>query len=359
MNSTPFKALRHNLLKTGLIYTSLTVAISAIFLITAISSGIIGMYSSMLKTEGDIIVTEKGIADTFFSEVNPDLTHEISLLPEVESASALIFGASPVETIPIAGIYGVSDNRFSVYELTQGEYPKQGQVLLGHTLAETLEYPESVKISEISFAVSGVFQSGIGFEDGGVVMPIEDAGEIFHKTASILLIRVAIDTNSDELLRQINALDSEIEASTTDAFVENYNQFKIVSTSGRAISAIAFLMGLLGIGSMMSMVVNDRRAEFGIMRAIGISKATILQKLFTEALILTLASFTSAWVISEAVLYSLKNAEKLQGYINGTITTEVLCFALFSAIGMALLGSLLPALHASRTDPILLIQKGT
>jgi len=357
--STPLKALRHNLLKTGLIYTSLTVAIAAIFLITAISSGIIGMYSSMLKTDGDIIVTERGIADTFFSEVEPGLTDLIGAIPGVQSASALIYGASPVETIPIAGIYGVSENRFSVYELTQGRAPKSRQVLLGHTIAEALEFPERVKISDVYFDVSGVFQSGIGFEDGGIVMPLEDASEIFHKTASILLISVAIDADTESILRQINALDPNIEASTTDSFIEEYNQFKIVSTSGRAISTIAFLMGLLGIGSMMSMVVNDRRAEFGIMRAIGISKATIIQKLFTEALLLTLASFASAWALSEGVLYSLKNAEKLQGYINGTITQEVMLFAFFAAVGMALLGSLLPALHASRTDPILLIQKGT
>lgn len=358
MTPTPFKALRHNLLKTGLIYTSLTVAISAIFLITAISSGIIGMYSSMLQTNGDIIVTEKGIADTFFSEVDPTLMKSISKLDGVRSASALIYGASPVDSIPITGIYGVSQNRFPVYQLTQGQYPKSGQVLLGHTIAETLEHPESVKISDTSFIVSGIFESGIGFEDGGVVMPLSDASKIFHKSASLLLISVAIEADTSALLRQINALDEGIEASTTESFVDNYNQFKIISTSGNAISAIAFLMGLLGIGSMMSMVVNDRRSEFGIMRAIGISKASIIQKLFTEALLLTSASFLSAWILSEIILYSLKHAEKLQGYINGEITPEVLGFALLAALGMALLGSLLPAMHASRTDPILLIQKG-
>ncbi len=60
------KALSANRLKTLLIYLSLTFSISAIFLITSISNGVISMYSSILKSDGDIIVTQAKISDTFF-----------------------------------------------------------------------------------------------------------------------------------------------------------------------------------------------------------------------------------------------------------------------------------------------------
>jgi cell division protein FtsL len=74
--SQALKALKANRLKTTLVYLSLIFAIVAIFLITSISNGIISMYSNMIKTDGDIIVTQAKISDTFFSNVDIKLLKE-------------------------------------------------------------------------------------------------------------------------------------------------------------------------------------------------------------------------------------------------------------------------------------------
>ena len=107
------KALFANKLKTILIYLSLIFSIISIFLISSISNGIISMYSSMLKSDGDIIITQSNISDTFFSNVNINLIQKINKIPDVIESSALIVGASPVEKLPIVAIYGASQNRFN------------------------------------------------------------------------------------------------------------------------------------------------------------------------------------------------------------------------------------------------------
>jgi len=354
----PLKALRKNRLKTSLIYLSLTVAICAIFVITAVAHGLISMYSQMIQTDGDIIVTQKDIADTFFSDVERSLAPRIEQLPGVHRVQAVIVGASPIETIPIAGIYGVSDNRMGSYHLIEGNFPGPKEAMLGSNIARILDHPKEISISNHIFRVSGVFQTGIGFEDGGAVIPVEDAGEIFHKSASFFLITLDPDADPQTLTKQISALDGDIEAKQTDDFVEHYNQFKIISTSANVISTVAFFMGLLGIINMMYMVVNDRRSEFGILRAIGISKRAIIWMLMLEALAITTFSFISAWGLSEAILHTLANLQKFQGYVSGRITLDLMLGVFTAAITMALLGSLLPALRASRTDPIILIQRG-
>ena len=86
------KALGRNRFKTALIYLSITVAITAIFMITSISRGIIGMYASMLKSDGDIIVTQAKIADTFFSEVPLSLTQNLQNTQGIKEVYALIQG---------------------------------------------------------------------------------------------------------------------------------------------------------------------------------------------------------------------------------------------------------------------------
>lgn len=355
---TPLKALRKNRFKTALIFISMTVSIAAIFLISAIAGGVVSMYSSMLKTDGDIIVTQKGIADTFFSDINRSVIGKIEKMEGVKEVSALILGAAPVDPLPIVGIYGASENRFKSYALKQGAYPETGEVMLGSKIYETLKRPETISLSKKTFHVSGVFKSRIGFEDGGVVMGLSDAGELFHKSASIFLIALNDLGKSDALIAQINGTYTETEAKTTDGFIEQYNQFKIIKTSSDVIGAMAFLMGILGIVSMMSMVVNDRKAEFGIMRSVGLSSRVIIFKLLSETLIIALVAFAVAYGVSEAVLEMIKHADKFQGYINGEITAVLAIKVFIVSVSMALFGTLLPAIYAARIDPMSLIQRG-
>ena len=355
---TPLKALAKNRFKTLLIFISMSVSIAAIFLISAVSGGVVSMYSAMLKTDGDIIVTQKGIADTFFSDINRSRIDPIARLEGVKEVGALILGAAPVDLLPIVGIYGVSSNRLHTYALKSGSYPKRGEVMLGSKIFETLKHPKTILLSKKEFHVSGVFQSRIGFEDGGVVMNLEDAGELFHKSASIFLIQLSDLGRSEPVVKAVNAMSGELEAKTTDSFIDSYNQFKIIQTSSDVIGAMAFLMGILGIVSMMSMVVNDRRAEFGIMRSLGLSSGHIILKLLGETLIIAVAAFLCAWGVSELVLDAIEHADKFQGYINGEITSVLLAKVLAVSVTMALAGTLFPAVYASRVDPMNLITRG-
>lgn len=350
------KALNANRLKTSLIYFSLVFSITAIFLITAISNGVISMYSTILKTDGDIIVTQAKISDTFFSNVNRNLLEKINTLEGVTKSSAIIVGATPVENLPIVALYGVSSNRFSNYALTQGSYPKTNEVLVGKSIYALLQNKNSINIANATFRVSGVFESKIGFENGGVVLPIEDASSIFNKSASMLLITTSLDSNMDNTIAQIKALSNDIEVKSTQSFVDNYNQFKIIQSSSHAVSFIAFSMGLLGIVSIMSITVHQRKSEFGIKRALGIPMQKIVGQIMVESFILGFFSFLSAFFIAHIVLFCIKNSTSLQGYVNGEISSSLAFYIFLTSMSMAILGAIIPALNASKTDPIILIQ---
>ncbi|MBU0923512.1 ABC transporter permease [bacterium] len=350
------KALFANKLKTILIYLSLIFSIISIFLISSISNGIISMYSSMLKSDGDIIITQSNISDTFFSNVNINLIQKINKIPDVIESSALIVGASPVEKLPIVAIYGASQNRFKNYKLELGNYPEQNEVIVGKSIYEQLNNKNEIQIANKSFKISGVFKSEIGFENGGVVLPITHAAEIFNKSASMIMVNTNLNSNLENIINEIKKLDTQIDAKSTQNFVDNYNQFKIIKTSSNVISLIAFCMGLLGITSLMSITINQRKSEFGIKRALGISTAEIVYSIMIESFILGVFSFISAFIISNIVLYFIKNASSLQGYVNGEISNELAFYIFVASIFMAIIGSIIPALNASKTDPVELIQ---
>jgi len=350
------RALKKNRLKTLLIYLSLTFSIASIFLISSISHGIIGMYSTMLQTDGDIIVTQKKISDTFFSNVDIELLKSITKLENVHSASAMILGASPVESLPIVAIYGVTKNRFANYKRIKGTYPQKNEALVGESIYDKLIDKKNIQIANKTFQISGVFHSDIGFENGGIVLSIEDAGAIFNKSASILLVNANLNADIKSIIKNIQKLDANIDVKSTESFVKNYNQFKIIQTSSNVISLLAFMMGLIGIISIMSITVNQRQNEFGIKRALGISMKKIVYSILTESIILGVSSFMSAYLFALAILSIIKQSPQLQGYVNGEISLELLLWVLVSSLLMVILGSLLPALNAAKTDPILLIQ---
>ena len=354
--SFALKALFANKLKTILIYLSLIFSIISIFLISSISNGIITMYSSMLKSDGDIIITQANISDTFFSNVNIDLIEKINKIQNVLESSALIVGASPVEKLPIVAIYGASFNRFKNYKLETGNYPKQNEVIVGKSIYEQLTNKDEIQIANKSFKISGVFKSEIGFENGGVVLTITDAGEIFNKSASMIMVNTTLNSNIENIIKDIKLIDPQIDAKSTQNFVDNYNQFKIIKTSSNVISLIAFCMGLLGIVSLMSITINQRKSEFGIKRALGIKTSKIVFSIMLESFILGVFSFISAFIISNLILFFIKNASSLQGYVNGEISNELALYIFIASISMAIIGSIIPALNASKTDPIELIQ---
>lgn len=354
-----FKSFLRYKYKSILILISATSAIASIFLITALGNGIISMYANMLKTEGDIIVMQRGVADTFFSDVNVSLIADIELIAGVSSAQGVIVGAGAIDIVPIAGIYGITQNRMPNYTLINGSYPKEGEVILGDSIASILDHPASIELLGSTFYVSGIYKSDIGFENGGVVIPIVDAQKLFHKSASFLLVSLLdMQKENEEIITSIKALSDNIEVKSTNEFIDNYNQFKIIRISSGVIASISFFMGFLAIVSLMSMMINDRRYEFGIKRAVGISQTKIIFHIVIEVMAITLFAFMMAYGISLFLLEQLQHVEKFQGYLSGEIDMTLFIQLLIGSMSMAVIGALIPAVIAARVDPIILINRG-
>lgn len=353
-----FKSLLYYRYKTMLILLSSVTAIVSIFLITSLSRGIVSMYSDMLRTDGDIIITQKGVADTFFSDVNRSIIPTISQIDEVKRVDGVIVGAGAIESIPIAGIYGITNNRMSIYQLESGYYPKDNQVMIGEKINTILNSPKTIKMFNQEFNVSGVFKSKIGFENGGVVIPIEKASEMFKKSASFLLVSLKDLESSSSVISKIKDIDNNIDVKSTNDFIQNYNQFKIIKISGGVIASISFFMGFLAIVSIMSIVINDRRYEFGIKRAVGLPKSKIVFEVVAEVMLLTLIAYLIALGLSYYILDFLQTIDKFQGYLSGTITLDLALMVLGGSLFMSMLGALIPAVIASRIDPIILIHQG-
>ena len=74
---------------------------------------------------------------------------------------------------------------------------------------------------------------------------------------------------------------------------------------------------------------------------------------------MSISAYLVALILSLGILSMLPHIETLQGYVNGTLSFTTAVYVLLASIIMSLVGSLIPAWIASKTDPVLLINQAS
>ena len=103
-----------------------------------------------------------------------------------------------------------------------------------------------------------------------------------------------------------------------------------------------------------------RRRELAVRAALGASRRTILEQLFYEGLLLSLAGGLAGVLVAlgatKAISRSARDIPLLTGV---SIDLKVLGFALLASVGTGLLFTVIPALRASRTPPQEVLRAGS
>jgi putative ABC transport system permease protein len=113
-------------------------------------------------------------------------------------------------------------------------------------------------------------------------------------------------------------------------------------------AAVGLLLATAGVYGVVSYSAAQRTREFGIRMALGATRGRILGSVLRSGATLALTG------VLVGVAGSLASARVLQGFVWGVSTTDPATYMSVAAllIGVALVASLLPALHAVRQDPV-------
>jgi putative ABC transport system permease protein len=163
--------------------------------------------------------------------------------------------------------------------------------------------------------------------------------------AALPSVRAAVRSVDPELpLANVNTMEKLIESST------GQRRFAMMLLIG--FSLLAMTLASIGLYGVMSYTVSQRSRELGVRLALGADSRDVLGLVLVQGLRLALAGVVIGLVAAFAVTRVMKNM------LFGLSSTDPLTFVVISLllVAVALVASYLPALRATRVDPVVALR---
>jgi putative ABC transport system permease protein len=207
----------------------------------------------------------------------------------------------------------------------------------------------------------GRFLGGLGGPnlDAQVSIPISTFLKSFGRSRGLqLAVKVKdmslMEDTSEEItgsMRKIRKLKptafENFSINRQDTFTKIYDQIMgVVGLVGVLITSISLFVGGIGVMNIMFVSVTERTREIGIRKAIGAKRRTILVQFLFEASMICLIGCIIALILSYIISFVINI------FFTAQLSIGVIVVAVFIAILVGILSGFLPALKASRLDPI-------
>jgi len=175
---------------------------------------------------------------------------------------------------------------------------------------------------------------------------------IFVRPISRAYVKSSIDEITD-ILRRRRRVPSDAPnnfgISSQDALLDIYNQLTgatfLVLT---AVSAVALMIGGIGVMNIMLVSVTERTKEIGLRKAVGATRINILSQFLIEAMVLTSFGGLVGLAVGEVFSYLVNKYSPLPAYV----PAWAIGVGIGISAGVGIIFGLWPAWKAARLDPI-------
>jgi len=283
-------------------------------------------------------------------------------------------------------MYGISEEENDIQPVTieygrfiSGAEFESGSavVIMGYSNAENLfgnpalAVGKEVNVKKHKAIIIGVIEktgkSMIGMDyDQSILVPYRFARNLINEKYSSPKIIVTGKNNissqelADDLegvMRSIRKLSPKQE----DNFAVNQisgatervsSLFANINIGGWAIGILSLVVGAFGIANIMFVTVKERTPIIGLKKAIGARKRSILSEFLLESAIICILGGAIGLILVYLLTLILTNAFNFPVFISGGI----LFLAISICILIGILAGIIPAISASRLDPVVAIR---
>lgn len=134
-----------------------------------------------------------------------------------------------------------------------------------------------------------------------------------------------------------------------DRIQETFDQlFGAIFAVGLALSAVALLVGGVGVVAIMMISVTERTREIGVRKALGATAGTIRWQFLVEAATLTSIGALIGLGIGAVLAWIIRSNTSIPASLPASIVATALAASAITGVAFGML----PALRASRLDPV-------
>lgn len=346
--------------------SGIAVAVMAVVALVGIAGGFERSYLSLYKNRGaDLMVVRAGSTQQVSSVLDARLGTRIAGLPGVEEVSPTLVDVVSFEEKDLVGvvIQGLPVESRTVQNLAivDGRRVKTGDVravMVGGILAKSLEKKagDTVELLEgESFDVVGVYESQNVFENGSLILAIEELQALMMREGDVTMFTVIASQKDrgslEELARQIKALEQGLEALPAREYVDSTVEIRMARAVAWSTSSIALLIGTIGMINTMLTSVFERTRELALLRAIGWRKRSVVQLVLVESMVMGVLGALVGSLAAIGLTRLLGSLPASGRLISGDIAGTVILQGVAIAIVVGLAGGIYPAYRAAGLMP--------
>ena len=309
-----------------------------------------------------MLVIGKGQAKT--GSLPEKLGEDIRKLPGVQEVIPGLVNAYPLREygVPTVIVNGwvpetIAFNHLNMLKGVPLKKGDTGRVLLGTVLANNIEkgVGDKFDLSGKEVEVVGVFESFSVFDNGSIIMPLDELQRIQDKPGKVTGYSIIFDADGKKRMpairEQIQALLPNIQALPIREHLDNLPELQIAKAMAWLTSAIALVIGLFGMMNTMVMSVHERTREIGILRAVGWRPRRVMGMVLFEAVALSQLGAVLGILGSVAILSVLTRFPLVNGIIAGKLNYTLAAYGFVIAALVGLVGGIFPARRAAGLMP--------
>lgn len=380
-------ALRGHRLRTGLSVGGVAVGIAAVVALTALGEGAKRYVLREFATLGsNLVIVLPGKVETTgatpFGGTVRDLTLEdfqaITRLARVRGAAPMVFATDTVRVegrgraVPVIGttadLAGVRHLAIGAGEFLPPRSPFEGgsEIVVGPKVARELFGRESplgrvVRVGDWRFRVVGVLGPrgrSLGFDfDDVVFVPARTAMRAFNRTS---LFRILVEARSNgemeevkqdvlALLRDRHRAD-DVTVITQDAVLTAFAAImRALTLALVGIASVSLAVAGVGIMNVMLVTVTERRAEVGLLKALGVTDRQVRSAFLTEAALLSSIGGLIGLALGQA---AVKVLMRVFPTFPAAAPAWAVAASLALSVAVGVVFGVWPAHRATRLDPV-------
>ncbi|KCZ71103.1 ABC-type transport system, involved in lipoprotein release, permease component [Candidatus Methanoperedens nitroreducens] len=372
------RSLTQRKMRTGLTIFGIALGIFAVVVMDGMSEHMNLVVDRSLKLMADNIQVQPDGTLGGIGSLDESKVRQVKRVPGVQDAHGVLIASLDPEG---GGGFGGGDMVFGVLpekqlkdaKLAAGRYlvPGDGyRAVIGSSIARkfNLKVGDELEIkskrmqrtssitSTRNVSVVGILEYTGSIFDSAVQMPLDRAQKFYgmENTVSFIYAKPAPGADPEELAKRIELSVEKVKSESPDTLRKMFQgQLVIFSLITISAAMLAAIIGGLSVMNTMLMSVSERTKEFGLLKALGAERKSILFMTMGEAAFMGviggIAGIAAGWI----TVYFLNSVFlSSQGSALFSITPRLAAVALLFAMVLGIVCGTYPAYRATKMSPM-------